>query len=174
MNNKIYKSEKFKTMLHYIISKCESQDNFGRVVLHKLLYFSDFNNYEKFEKSISGESYIRKRTGPVPVHFSTAITELINENKINEISEVVINYSKYKYSSLAEPNLNSITKKEQQVIDDTINRISHFNSKKISEYSHGDIPLRLANEGESLNYEAVFYRDPEYSVRAYDDDGFRI
>lgn len=56
-----------------------------------------------------------------------------------------------------------------QVIDDTINRISHFLSKEISEYSHGDIPWRLASEGEPLNYESVFYRDPEYSVREYDD-----
>ena len=171
MNNiKIYNFEKFKTMLHYIISRCESQENFGRVVLYKLLYFSDFNNYEKYEKPISGETYIRKRMGPVPTHFSTAIGELINENKINEISEVVINYSKYEYSSLAKPDLNLLTKDEQQVIDDTINKISHYYSKEISEYSHGDIPWRLANEGEALNYEAVFYRDPEYSVRDYDDE----
>ena len=171
VNNKIiYDSEKFKTMLHYIISRCESQDNFGRVVLYKLLYFSDFNNYEKYEKPISGETYIRKRMNPVPTHFLSAITELINENKINEKSEVVINYSKYKYSSLAKPNLNLLTKEELQVIDDTINRILHYYSKEISEYSHGDIPWRLANEGEALNYEAVFYRDPEYSVRDYNDN----
>ena len=71
-------------------------------------------------KPISGETYIRKRMNPVPTHFLSAITELINENKINEISEVVINYSKYKYSSLAKPNLNLLTKEELQVIDDTI------------------------------------------------------
>ena len=33
-----------------------------------------------------------------------------------------------------------------------------------------EIFWRLANEGEALNYEAVFYRNPEYSVRDYDDD----
>ena len=62
MNDKIiYNSEKFKAMIHYIISRCESKDNFARVVLYKLLYFSDFDNYEIYEKSISGETYIRKR-----------------------------------------------------------------------------------------------------------------
>ena len=29
----VYNPEKFKAMLHYIISRCESKDNFGRVVL---------------------------------------------------------------------------------------------------------------------------------------------
>ncbi|WP_407416157.1 Panacea domain-containing protein [Methanobrevibacter sp.] len=168
-NNIIYNPEKFKSMVHYIISRCEFMDNFGRVVLYKLLYFSDFDNYELYEKAISGETYICKRMGPVPSHFLSAVSQLVEEGKIKESSEVVINYPKYKYSSLKEPDTSLLSGEELQVIDDTINRISHFLSKEISEYSHGDIPWRLANEGEPLNYESVFYRDPEYSVRDYDD-----
>lgn len=167
--NIIFNSEKFKTMLHYIISRCESQDNFARVVLYKLLYFSDFNYYEIYEKPISGETYIRKSMGPVPLDFHNAITELKNEGKIDETSVNVINYNKFKYSSLKSPNIDLLSSEELQVIDNTINKISHLYSKEISEYSHGDIPWRLANEGEKLNYESVFYRDPEYSVREYDD-----
>ena len=168
-NNIIYDPEKFKAMIHYIISRCQFKDNLGRVVLFKLLYFSDFDNYEIYEKSISGETYLGKRMGPVPSHFSTAINELIDEGKVNESSELVINYPKYKYSCVEEPDINLLSSEELQVINDTINRISHFLSKEISEYLHCDISWRLACEGEPLNYESVFYRDPEYSVRDYDD-----
>lgn len=171
MNNKIvFDLEKLKVMIHYIIGRCGFQENVGRVVLFKLLYFSDFDNYELYEQSISGETYLRKRMGPVPLHFQDAITELKKEGKINETTETVINFPKYKYSSLIQPDTSILSSKELQVIDDTINRISHFLSKEISEYSHGDIPWRIAKEGEALNYEAVFYRDPEYSVRDYDDE----
>ena len=170
MNNSIiYNPGKFKAMIHYIISKCEEKDNFGRVVLFKLLYFADFDSYEKYEESISGETYLRKKRGPVPLHFSEAINELICEGKIDESSEKVINYFKYNYSSLIDPDISILSSREIQVIDDTINKISHFYSEEISHYSHGDIPWRLANDGEPLNYEAVFYRDPEYSVREYND-----
>ena len=154
-------------MIHYIISRCGFKENVGRVVLFKLLYFSDFDNYELYENSISGETYLRKRMGPVPSHFQDAISELKNENKINE---TVINFPKYKYSSLVKPDTSILSYNELQVIDDTINKISHFLSKEISEYSHGDIPWRIAKDGEAINYEAVFYRDPEYSVRDYDDE----
>jgi hypothetical protein len=170
MNDNIsYDSEKFKSMIHYIISRCHTRDNFARVVLYKLLYFSDFDNYEKYEKPISGETYIRKQMGPVPSHFFEAIGELIDEGKIAESSERVINYLKYKYSSLTDPDISLLSSDEIQVMDDTINKLSHFYSEEISKYSHGDIPWRLAKDGEILNYEAVFYRDPEYSVREYDD-----
>ena len=104
------------------------------------------------------------------LHISPpAKNELISEGKISESFELVINYPKYKYSCLKEPDTSLLSVEELQIIDDTINRISHFLSKEISEYSHGDIPWRLASEGEPLNYESVFYRDPEYSVRDYDD-----
>lgn len=170
MNNTInYFPEKFKAMIHYIINKCESKDNFGRVVLYKLLYFSDFNNYEKYEEPISGETYIRKSMGPVPSHFHEAITSLINENKISESSEKVIDYPKFKYNCLKKPNVDLLSDKELNTIDDTINKISHLYSDEISKYSHGDLPWRLANDGDELNYEAVFYREPEYSVREYDE-----
>jgi len=168
-NNIIFHSEKFKAMVQYIVSKCYFGDKLSRNVLFGLLYFSDFDNYEIYEKSISGETYICKIMRPVPSHFSSVINELINEGKIDESSELVINYPKYKYSSLKEPDISLLSVEELQVIDDTINRISHFLSNEISEYSRGDIPWRLASEGEPLNYESVFYRDPEYSVREYDD-----
>ena len=32
-------------------------------------------NYEKYEKPISGETYIRKQMGPIPSHFFEAIDE---------------------------------------------------------------------------------------------------
>ena len=166
----VYNSEKFKAMIHYIISRCGFKDNFGRVLLNKLLYFSDFDNYEIYEESISNEKYIRKVNGPVSSHFSEAISELIDEGKIEETSETVINFKKYKYSSLKQPHTEILSKNELQVIDDVINRISHFRSKEASEYSHGDLPWKIARDGGELNYEAVFYRDPEYSVREYDDD----
>ena len=149
----VYNPEKFKAMLHYIISRCESKDNFGRVVLYKLLYFSDFDNYEKYEQPISGETYLRKRMGPVPSHFFEAINDLVDEGKINESSELI----------------NLLSNEELQVINDVIKRITHFYSGEVSQYSHGDIPWRLAKDNEALNYESVFYRDPEYSVRDYDD-----
>ena len=165
----IFNLDKFKAMIHYIISKCESNTNLGRVVLYKLLYFSDFDYYEKYEVSLSGEIYIRKPRGPVPSHFFLAINELIDESKINETSQRIYDYDKFKYASLKDPDIVIFSQNELDVIDETINRLAHLYSDEISQYSHGDIPWRLADDGEPLNYEAVFYREPEYSVREYND-----
>lgn len=162
----IYSPEKFKAMLHYIIERCQSKDNFDRALLCGLLYFSDFDYYEKYEEPISGETYLKKGSGPVPSHFNDAVADLVSVGKIDETSEMVINH---KYSSLSEPDVNSLSSRELQTIDDAINRIAHLHCSEVSKYSHGDIPWRLAGDDEALDYEAVFYRNPEYSVRDYGD-----
>ena len=58
----VFNLEKFKTVVHYLIAKCGLKDNVWRTVLYKLLYFSDFNFYELYEKALTGEKYIKKLT----------------------------------------------------------------------------------------------------------------
>jgi len=36
--------------------------------------------------------------------------------------------------------------------------------------SHRDIPYKATKDGEIINYEKVFYRDPLFSVREYEED----
>ena len=88
---------------------------------------------------------------------------MIKESKIEETSEIVINFKKYGYASLTESDSEILFKEELQVIDDVIDRISHFSSKEVINYSRGDLAWKIAKDGGQLNYEAVFYRDPQYS-----------
>jgi hypothetical protein len=67
--------EKLKQLIHYIIHKCQDKPDFGKTVLYKLMYFSDFNHYEIYEKLITDETYIKKQYGPVPSHFNKCYTE---------------------------------------------------------------------------------------------------
>ena len=165
----IFDKEKFKVLIHYIISKCDSKDDFGKTVLYKLAYFSDFNYYELYEKPISGAKYVRKTHGPIPPIFDEEIkAELINEHKIKEIKEYS-HYPRYKYKSLKNPNFEFLSENEIFTIDNVINMLSHMNATQISKYSHGDLPWRIAKNDEELDYEYVFYREPEYSVRKYED-----
>jgi uncharacterized phage-associated protein len=58
---------------------------------------------------------------------------------------------------------------EIEVIDDVLDRLSDMNARQISDYSHNDVPWLTTEEGKTIEYEAVFYRTPAYSVRDDDD-----
>ena len=51
--------EVFRQVILYVLNKVGNEPNVGEKVLHKLLYFIDFDYYEKFEENLMGETYIR-------------------------------------------------------------------------------------------------------------------
>ncbi len=69
---------KFKQTFLYILSRCGQKPNIGKTILNKLLYFADFNFYEKNgEHSITKASYIKMPFGPVPSVMDGVIFEMI-------------------------------------------------------------------------------------------------
>jgi hypothetical protein len=45
-----------------------------------------------------------------------------------------------------------------------------MNASQICAYSHSDVQWMTTKDGESIEYESVFYRTPPYSVRAYQEE----
>jgi transcriptional regulator with XRE-family HTH domain len=62
--------EKFKEVLLYILNKVGSKPNIGETVTYKLLYFIDFNFYEKYEEQLIGATYIKNTYGPKRTRFN--------------------------------------------------------------------------------------------------------
>ncbi|MGB2727054.1 MAG: Panacea domain-containing protein [Halobacteriota archaeon] len=165
-----FDKEKFKQVLHYIIQKCGYLENVGKTVLYKILYFSDFDFYELYEEKLTGESYYRLEHGPAPAHFDEAIKELEKEEKVIRFTTTRGGFDQHKFVSCEEPNRNLLNEEELKVIDDDIAKYSHMNATRISAFSHGDLPYKATRDGEIINYEKVFYRDPLFSVREYEED----
>lgn len=161
--------EKFKQVLQYVILKTSSIDSVGKTVLYKILYFIDFNYYELFEEKLTGETYLKYPYGPAPRDFDDVISELKDDRLIEEKKWTEGRYSRIKYLSILEPDTSRISKEELNFIDENIDMYAHFNATQISEHSHKDIPYLVAEDFEELDYELVFYRDTELSVRIYDD-----
>jgi hypothetical protein len=89
-----------------------------------------------------------------------------------EIERFVISYFDFpqkKYIPLRHPDLSTLSARETQLIDDVLARLLDMGGKQISDYLHDDIPWATAAEGERSDYEAVFYRTPQYSVMGYGD-----
>jgi len=165
------KVEKFKQVLLYILAKIGGKPNIGQTVLYKLLYFIDFDYYEKYEEQLIGARYIKNTHGPTPVIFSKIIKELEKEKKIEEIKSKFYKYDQTKYLTNPECkiNLSSLTAQELAHIDWEMKRLSDMTANKISELSHKDTPWKIAKEKEQLDYEFVFYRPEETSVREYEE-----
>jgi transcriptional regulator with XRE-family HTH domain len=161
--------EKFKEVLLYILDKVGSKANIGETVIYKLLYFIDFNFYEKHEEQLMGAQYMKNRYGPTPVEFAKIVDQMVKNHEVEKVKSKYFEHPQTKYLPLRKPDLSNLTAGELTVIEDVLNRLSDMNAKQISDYSHDDIPWKTAKEGEIIEYESVFYRTPGYSVREYEE-----
>ncbi len=161
---------KFKEVLLYVLDKIGAKPNIGETALYKILYFIDFNFYEKFEEQLTGAKYIKNHYGPTPVKFKDIVKEMEKDKEIESIKSKYFSYNQKKYLPLRKADLSSFTAKEIKHIDEVINNLSDKNAKELTEYSHSDVPWEIHENGEIINYESVFYRDKNHSVRNYEDD----
>ena len=162
--------EKFKEVLLYVLSKVGGRPNVGETVLYKLLYFIDFDFYEKFEEQLVGATYIKNHYGPTPVEFKVIVDDMVEKGELAKVESKYFNHLQRKYLPVREPDLTKLKDaRELRHIDEVIARLGDKNATELSEYSHEDTPWIIAKENQPLDYEAVFYRTPKTSVRNYDE-----
>ncbi len=159
--------KKFKEVLLYILERTGARPNIGETALYKLMYFIDFDYYEKFEEQLIGATYIKNHFGPTPIEFQDIVADMRKKNEIEPVKSKYFQYDQKKYLPRRSPDLTQLSAQEIYHID---NVLANKSAKELSEYSHGDIPWKTHQNGETLDYESVFYRDDKYSVREYADE----
>jgi transcriptional regulator with XRE-family HTH domain len=159
---------RFKEVLLYVLGKVGAKPHVGETVIYKLLYFIDFDYYERYEEQLIGATYKKNKYGPTPMEFRKVSETMIEAKEIVKLADKYFNYPQTKYLPLRNPDLSEMSAQAKDVIDRVLGRLSDMNASQISEYSHNDVPWLTTAEGDIIPYEAVFYRMPAYSVRTYD------
>ena len=163
--------QKFKQVFFYVLRKVGGKPNIAMTALYKLLYFIDFDYYEKYEEQLMGLVYIKNNYGPTPVVFKKVTDDMIKKGELELIKSKFYQYPQNKFiiNPEIEPDLSILNGQEINHIDEELQRLSDMTGKQLSDLSHLDVPWISAKDGQPLDYEAVFYRTHETSVRDYSD-----
>jgi transcriptional regulator with XRE-family HTH domain len=162
--------EKFREVLLHILNKIGSKSNIGETVIYKLLYFIDFDFYEKYEEQLIGATYLKNNYGPTPIEFKKIVDKMIEDKEIEKIKSKYFSYPQVKYLPLRRSDLTKLKASEVEIIDQVLDKLSDMNASQISEYSHNDVPWLVSEDSEYIEYETVFYRKSPYSVREYSSE----
>ena len=159
--------EKFEQVLLYILEKVGAKPNVGMTVLYKLLYFIDFDYYEKYEEQLMGLTYFKNHHGPTPREFKEVVDRMKKEGKLIEVPKRFFDKEQIKFLPKIEADLSVLNGRELEMIDDVLKRYSDRTAKELSEMTHRDIPWQVVDFKENIDYEFAFYRTDEFSVREY-------
>ena len=141
----------------YVLAKSYNKPHFGKTVLCTILYFIDFNYYEKYGKFLTQETYIKSKKGIKPKHFQEISEELIKKKQLFLRKEPYYHRTIHRYHLIIIPSI-ILSKKEHEIIDLTIEKLCDDNAYTITKHVKNDPPLIKAEFGENINYNDVFSR----------------
>lgn len=156
--------KKYQNAILYLCQRLNGEVR-GKKKLAKLLYFVDFDLYEKEQKVITGAKYFAYPMGPFPEALEEITNEMIEKKMlaVEQIKEVE-NYNAteiYKY--LDEPNPSIFNENEKKMLDRVISKYGNLTGKQLEELSHAEAPYIGTELKKEIPYELAFYRGTDFS-----------
>ncbi len=156
--------KKYQDAVLYLCKKLGGEVR-GKKKLAKLLYFADFDYYEKYEKPITGDVYNALPMGPFPSSLDEITAGMVDKKKIS--IEHVAGREGYNptevYTCLVEPKESALDDAEMKMLDRVITKYGHLSGKQLQELSHAEAPYIGTALKQEIPYELAFYRGTDFS-----------
>lgn len=188
-----FNSLRMEMMIQEIVLRyhqCRHPGELTHDTLHKLCYMVDSTFYQRYEISMTGESYVHTQKGPVPIHFDDSLDELITDDRVSVNDKGVITpcdahdsmrcanrehpetpdvTNNCKFRHLIRHILPRPTSYEREVIAEIVSKYARMDLRRLETAVKQDPAWKLSSEGQLMDYEYVFYREDEQEVS--NDDG---
>ena len=156
---------KLGELILYISQKCANDPTFGATKLNKILCYSDFLFYAYHDHGITNVEYQKLPNGPAPRRLIPVRKELV-ENGDLAMQEVILKSgeTQKRTVNLRTPNLDLFTGAEIAVVDRMIESMQGMIADDVSEMSHTLLGWLVADEGETIPYNSIYFSNPPLSA----------
>lgn len=156
--------EKFKAVVHYLCQ--HASDDFGKIKLHKALYFADMLHFINKGQPLTGVDYVKQKFGPTARHLKWGLDELSVEGAIRISQENYFGLPKFAFRTLREPATNRLSNEERALLDEVLRFVGDYSATAISELSHNEA-WHAFEIGAVIPYETAYWLVP---TEVTDDD----
>ncbi len=151
--------KKYRNAIIFFAQKIQN-GTLGKLKLMKLLYYLDFDFFEKYGKSITGDEYLRFENGPVPRMAEKIIKEMNGK-------EIKITHRKTKeglndqqhIEATGDFDINVFTKEEIIMLEEIASKWEKFSGSEMKTATHGEAPWISTNPNEVIDYNLAYYRN---------------
>jgi len=156
--------KKYHNAILYLCQKLGGEVR-GKKKLAKLLYFADFDFYEKYQKSITGDTYNALPMGPFPSSLDDVTTTMAEKKEIavEHVSEREGYNPTEVYRCVAELDNKALDSDEQKMLDRVATKYGNLSGKQLQELSHAEAPYVGTPLTQEIPYELAFYRGTDFS-----------
>lgn len=156
--------EKYKNAILFLLKSCGNGCVWGKKKMYKLLYFLDFDFFEKYEKPITGDIYHKLQMGPAPSYFDAIAEDLKRKGflEINKNKNTLGYNDTYVYKALKDPDLRVFDSKEVNMLNRIAKKYGNKTGKELEIITHKEAPFLAVKEGEEMPLELAHYRGTDF------------
>ncbi len=160
-------TEKYKQAILYLCAKLGKEVR-GKKKLAKLLYFVDFDFFEKNQKYFTGDKYRALPMGPFPISLNEITRTMAKEKtlKVDSIHEHNGYNATEVYTCLKTPKTSVFSEEEKEMLDRVIVKYGHLNGKQLEDLTHAEAPYIGTKPKKEIPYELAFYRGTDFNSHA--------
>lgn len=151
--------KKYKNIVLFFANKIKN-GTLGKLKLMKLLYFLDFDFFEKYGQSVSNDEYLRFENGPVP-RMAEKILKQMNGKEI-KISKIKIGAGyndKQHIEALKDFDISLFSKEELMMLEEIADKWERFSGSEMKTASHGEAPWIATESNKVIDYNLSYYRN---------------
>ena len=151
--------KKYKNAILFFAKKTQN-GTLGKLKIKKLLYYLDFDFFEKYGKSVTGDEYLRFEHGPVPRMAEKILKQMegkeikITRRKIKE----GLNDQQH-IEALKDFDLSVFSKEELVMLDDVAGKWEKFTGTEMKMATHGEAPWISTEPDGVIDYNLAYYRN---------------
>ena len=152
-------TKKYKNTILFFAEKIQN-GTLGKLKLMKLLYFLDFDYFEKYGTSITGDKYLRFDNGPVPQMAEKILKEMdgkeikISKRKVGEGYK-----DQMHIEAIGMCDITVFEKEELAMLEEIAGKWEKLTGTEMKNASHGEAPWIATAKDSVIDYNLAFYRN---------------
>lgn len=150
--------KKYESIILYLAEKLGGEIK-GKKKLAKLLYYADFDYYEKFHKSLTGDVYKALPMGPFPITMEKVLADMVNKKWITiKLEKERADFNPTEIYKVKDRVAVNFSREEQRVLDRVILKYGRLSGKQLEDLTHAEAPYIGTEPNQEIAYELTFYR----------------
>lgn len=152
-------NKKYRNAILYFSNKIQN-GTLGKLKMMKLLYYLDFDFFEKYGRSVTGDVYLRWENGPVPKIADGLLKEMNGQEIKITTKKIGFGFNDQQHiQALQAYDLNVFDKEELVMIEEVADKWEKFSGSEMKSATHGEAPWIATKPNEVIDYNLAYYRN---------------
>jgi uncharacterized phage-associated protein len=151
--------KKYKNAILFFAKRIQN-GTLGKLKMMKLLYYLDFDFFEKYGTSVTGDEYLRFENGPVPRMAEKILKEMNGKGIKITKRKVADGYHDQLYiEAMANFDVDVFSKEELLMLEEIAGKWEKFTGSEMKSATHGEAPWIATKPDEVIDFNLAYYRN---------------